>query len=85
MPRVVRTRVEFEGEVTEELALVEGRDAPAWTKELTAVGARQSRIDGIQRVTGSARYTQDITFPGMLHARFLRSPHPRRARGPHER
>ncbi len=77
MPRVVRTRVEFEGEVTEELALVEGRDAPAWTKELTAVGARQSRIDGIQRVTGSARYTQDITFPGMLHARFLRSPHPR--------
>ena len=77
MTRVVRTRVELEGRMSEELALVDGKDLPGWTGERTVVGASTTRIDGIQRVTGQARYTQDITLPGMLHVRFLRSPHPR--------
>lgn len=77
MPRVVRTRVEFEGEISEELALVEGRDAPRLRPATTVIGARTARVDGIQRVTGRARYTQDLSLPGMLHARFLRSPHAR--------
>lgn len=77
MPRVVRNRTEFEGVVSEELALVEGRDLGAWTDDTRVVGKRHTRIDGIQRVTGRAMYTHDLVLPGMLHARFLRSPHPR--------
>ncbi len=40
------------------------------------VGKETPRIDGWERVTGQARYTEDITLPGMLHARVLRSPIP---------
>ncbi|MHC4598597.1 MAG: xanthine dehydrogenase family protein molybdopterin-binding subunit [Planctomycetota bacterium] len=34
------------------------------------------RIDGVEKVTGAAKYTVDIRRPGMLHAKILRSPHP---------
>ncbi|MGH2499166.1 MAG: xanthine dehydrogenase family protein molybdopterin-binding subunit, partial [Candidatus Limnocylindria bacterium] len=79
MPRVVKTRVEFEGEVSEELALIDGRDLAAWpaSRQFTSVGKPTARIDGVQRVTGRARYTADIFLPAMLHARILRSPYPR--------
>jgi CO/xanthine dehydrogenase Mo-binding subunit len=48
---------------------------------MTAVGASvfQSRVtalDGPDKVTGAARFTFDVTLPGMLHAKVLRSPHP---------
>jgi len=75
--RIVRTTVEIEGRMSDELALVEGKDLKGWTRDTTIVGARTPRIDGAQRVTGRARYTQDVVLPGMLHARFLRSPHAR--------
>jgi len=77
--RVVRTRVEFEGVVSEELALVEGTDLAAYAANatLTAIGTRTPRVDGPQRVTGGARFTQDIYLPGMLHVRVLRSPYAR--------
>lgn len=75
MAKVVRTRVELEGRMTDELALVQGRDLPGWTGERTVVGVPTTRIDGVQRVTRRARYTQDLAPPGLLHARFVRSPH----------
>ena len=75
--RIVRTTVEIEGRMSDELALVDGRDLPGWARETTIVGARTPRVDGAQRVTGRARYTHDVQLPGMLHARFLRSPHAR--------
>lgn len=77
--RVVRTRSEFEGRISEELALVQGEDAEPWGPEqaLTIVGHPARRIEGSAKVSGRARYTHDLTFPGMLHARILRSPYPR--------
>jgi CO/xanthine dehydrogenase Mo-binding subunit len=33
-------------------------------------------LDGPEKVTGAARYTFDVTLPGMVHAKVLRSPHP---------
>jgi len=77
--RVVRTKSEFEGTISEETALVDGKDLAAWGSDagLTHVGQRQTRVDGIARVTGRARYTQDVYLPGMLHVRVLRSPYPR--------
>jgi xanthine dehydrogenase YagR molybdenum-binding subunit len=77
--KVVRTNAEFEGTISEETALVDGTDLRPWTAddELTIVGKRHSRVDGIARVTGRALYTQDLYLPGMLHVRMLRSPYPR--------
>ena len=39
------------------------------------IGTRPIRHDGLERVTGQARYGADINFPGLLHAKVLRSPH----------
>jgi CO/xanthine dehydrogenase Mo-binding subunit len=39
------------------------------------VGTRPLRHDGIDKVTGRARYGADINLPGMLHGKVLRSPH----------
>jgi CO/xanthine dehydrogenase Mo-binding subunit len=43
---------------------------------LTTVGRATPRIDAVERVTGRAKYTNDVQLPGMLYARVLRSPHP---------
>ena len=40
-----------------------------------AVGKSLQRIDGIDKVTGSAKYAADIKLDNMLHAKLLRSPH----------
>ncbi|HMN75320.1 MAG TPA: 4-hydroxybenzoyl-CoA reductase subunit alpha [Burkholderiaceae bacterium] len=40
-----------------------------------AIGARTPLIDGVDKVTGRARYTADIAAPGALVGRILRSPH----------
>ncbi len=44
---------------------------------LAVIGRRQPRLDGFEKVSGRALYTDDIVLPGMLHGRVLRSPHPR--------
>ena len=78
MPRVVKSREEFEGEVYESLVLVEGRDLPLLDGgERTEIGHERRRVDGTARVTGRARYTQDVYLPAMLFVRVLRSPYPR--------
>jgi xanthine dehydrogenase molybdenum-binding subunit len=43
---------------------------------LNVVGHDTSRIDAVERVSGRAKYTGDVSLPGMLFARVLRSPHP---------
>lgn len=42
-----------------------------------AIGKPHKRADGLEKVTGAMRYTEDLRLPGMLHARLLTSPHPR--------
>ena len=44
-------------------------------EEFDTVGSRPIRPDGLDKVTGRARYSADIHLSGMLHARLLRSPH----------
>jgi len=79
MPRVIKSREEFEGEIYESLVLVEGKDLSlhAAGTEFTEISKSRRRVDGMQRVTGRARYTQDVYPPGMLYVRVLRSPYPR--------
>ena len=44
-------------------------------QEFNVVGTRPIRHDGLDKVTGRARYSADIHLPGMLHGKLLRSPH----------
>jgi CO/xanthine dehydrogenase Mo-binding subunit len=50
--------------------------APPAPAALKTLGRSTARIDGVERVTGRAKYTSDVQLPGMLFARVLRSPHP---------
>jgi CO/xanthine dehydrogenase Mo-binding subunit len=39
------------------------------------IGKPTPYIDGVQKVTGKAMYTDDYRFPNMLYVGLLRSPH----------
>ncbi|WP_170410046.1 xanthine dehydrogenase family protein molybdopterin-binding subunit [Ruegeria atlantica] len=43
--------------------------------EFTFVGTRPNRPDGLDKVTGRAKFGADMSAPGMLHGAILRSPH----------
>jgi len=49
---------------------------PALTspEAFTIMGRPAQRVDAVDRVTGQARYAQDILIPGMLFAKLLRPP-----------
>jgi CO/xanthine dehydrogenase Mo-binding subunit len=78
MPTIKVTKVEFEGRIEEREVIVEEENVSRWETgaELRIVGQPTPRVDGIARVTGQAVYTHDVSPPGMLIGRFLRSPHP---------
>ena len=40
---------------------------------LAAVGRNVLRKEGAAKVTGEARYIDDLSFPGLLHGRTIRS------------
>jgi len=50
-------------------------DASYESKSLKSVGTRPLRPDGVDKVTGRARYGADFNMPGQLVGRVLRSPH----------
>ena len=45
-------------------------------EEYETIGKPLPRIDGMEKATGQAKFTVDMTMPGMLHGKFLRSPYP---------
>ena len=50
-------------------------DKKAIRREFDIVGKRTVRPDGIDKVTGRARFGADMSMPGMLWGLVLRSPH----------
>ena len=44
-------------------------------RHLKYVGRSVARVDGIDKVTGQAKFVGDITVPGMLYGKILRSPY----------
>ena len=45
--------------------------------DLTYVGSRAPRIDGVDKVSGAAEFVDDLEFgPDLLHAEIVESPHP---------
>ena len=76
MARLIRTEKEVEGRYTETWIVVEEDTLDQWPGgPRESVGRPATRLDGLQRARGEARYTADIQLPGMLHAAVLRSPH----------
>ncbi len=43
---------------------------------LRVIGKRLPKVDGAGKVTGRTQYADDLSLPGMLHARILRSDRP---------
>ncbi len=43
---------------------------------MTGIGESPPRPDGFAKVSGAARYVDDVVLPGMWHGATLRSPHP---------
>ena len=74
--RFVTTKVEIEGREETKVVELPSREPKPWgdDAELHIVGQRATRIDAVEKVTGTARYTADIQLPGMLHAAILRAP-----------
>jgi len=42
--------------------------------KLNVVGKREPMLDGLEKATGRARFTDDLALPGMLFGKILRSP-----------
>jgi xanthine dehydrogenase YagR molybdenum-binding subunit len=73
---LIRTEKEVEGRYEEVWLVVDEDPLEQWPAgPRTTVGQPATRIDGLQRARGEARYTADLRFPGMLHAAILRSPY----------
>jgi CO/xanthine dehydrogenase Mo-binding subunit len=51
-------------------------DTPTAANGQSYVGTRTIRPDGVDKVTGRARFGADFNLPGQLVGRVLRSPHP---------
>ena len=48
----------------------------AWPAKPVLLGTRVKRLDGPDKVQGKAKYTYDISRPGMLYGKIYRSPYP---------
>src|SRR5881227_2107194 len=44
--------------------------------DFSVVGERSLKYDWHAKLTGQAKYTDDLKLPRMIHGRLLRSPHP---------
>ena len=46
------------------------------TNGFSIIGQRIAMVDAAGKTTGSGRYTDDLSLPGMLYGKILHSPHP---------
>ena len=53
----------------------EVKPAAETTAKFNVIGTSPVRHDGLDKVTGRAKYGADVQMPGMLHGKILRSPH----------
>jgi CO/xanthine dehydrogenase Mo-binding subunit len=74
--KIVKSKYFFEEDFEETIAEVSTDSYPTWDKntELTYIGKSISRIDGYDKVSGTAKYTFDVNLPHMAHAKILRCP-----------
>ena len=58
----------FDGKIAKKKVSLPAGEARPWDadSELTVVGTEVPRIDGHLKVSGQAKYTLDVSLPGML-------------------
>jgi CO/xanthine dehydrogenase Mo-binding subunit len=78
MSRRVTVRLGFSGEQRDVAVVIPDDEPTPWQfgEQFSVVGTPAPRVDGPLKATGAARYTYDISIPGMLYGAILRSPHP---------
>src|ERR1019366_4634713 len=50
-------------------------DKYLWPAKPAIIGTSVKRLDGPDKVAGRAKYSYDISRPGMIYGKILRSPH----------
>ncbi len=73
--KLVRCDVDRRDETTDEAKSKWQHDTTFTNQEFKIVGTRPPRPDGVDKVTGRARYGADASAPGQLVGLILRSPH----------
>ena len=53
-----------------------GEEPQPWGEKTNIVGGRVTRVDGYERVSGTAVYPSDIALPRMLYGAVVRCPYP---------
>jgi 4-hydroxybenzoyl-CoA reductase alpha subunit len=48
---------------------------PKAKSDTKLIGTNMRKVEGLEKSTGRAVYTDDLSMPGMLHGKILRSPH----------
>ena len=76
--KIIKSRYIFEDEFVETLAEVPTEEVDKWLpgQKLDIVGKPIPRLDGYDKVSGTAQYTHDILLPNLAFAKTLRSPFP---------
>ena len=76
--KIIKTKHFFEEDFVESLAEVATEPVKRWGPgtKLKVVGEPFTRLDGYDKVSGTAQYTFDVSFPNIAYARTLRSPLP---------
>jgi xanthine dehydrogenase YagR molybdenum-binding subunit len=71
----VEIKIGFAGHYEKRTVSVPDGDAPPWDADtkFTVVGTDQERVDGLLKASGRAKYTYDVTFPGILYGMILRA------------
>jgi xanthine dehydrogenase YagR molybdenum-binding subunit len=71
----VEIKVGFAGHYEQRKFTVPDGDAPPWDADtkFAVVGTDADRVDGVLKASGRAKYTYDVTFPGILYGMILRA------------
>lgn len=75
-PTIIRAIQSAARAMQSESAEIDKPEIPGITAEFNVVGRQHVRPDALEKVTGRARFTDDLKFPGMLHARVKRAGKP---------
>lgn len=77
MSKKITVTLGFPGQTRQQELEIPDNEPATWdaNAKLRLVGGDHPRKEGPDKVTGRAKYTQDVNLPGMLHGKILRSPH----------
>src|SRR5207344_3037498 len=64
-----------DGDAAAKIGVPTGSSTASGSTRYKYIGTRPVRPDGLDKVTGRARFAADMRLPGMLYGHVLRSPH----------